>query len=192
MIVTDKIKSTYTTLKDTYGYTNPMSAPRVEKVVISVGTGKRSRNDRHWNDLVVDRLAKITGQKASTRGSKKSIASFKVREGDPVGQMVTLRGKRMFAFLEKLVHIALPRTKDFRGIKRSTVDSMGNLTLGVKEHTIFPETSDEELKNVFGMSITIVSTAHKQDEAMSFFEHIGMPFQKGEAEAKKKKVKKYV
>ncbi len=181
MIVTDKIKSTYATLKDAYGYTNPMSAPRIQKIVVSVGTGKRSRNDRQWNDLVVERLGKITGQKASTRGAKKSISTFKLREGDPIGQMVTLRGQRMMGFLEKLIHIALPRTKDFRGVKRSAVDSMGNLTIGVKEHTIFPETSDEELKNVFGMSITIVSTAPDAIQAMAFFEHIGIPFQKEDA-----------
>jgi len=189
MIVTDKLNNVFETLKDAFGYTNPMAAPRLEKIVINVGTGKRSRNDRKWNDLVQDRLATITGQRSSIRMARQSIAGFKLREGEPVGQMVTLRGKRMKGFLEKLIHIAFPRTKDFRGIKRSSVDSMGNLTIGIKEHTIFPEVTDEEISNVFGMSITLVSTTPNQDEAMKFFEHLGIPFQK-EEESVAKKAKK--
>ena len=180
MIVIEKVKSAFDALKEGFGYTNALAAPRIEKVVISVGTGKRSRMDRNWNGFVSERMALITGQKPSARGARQSIANFKIRTGDVIGQMVTLRGVRMNNFVEKLIHVALPRTKDFRGIKRSAVDQMGNLTIGIKEHTIFPETSEEEIKNVFGMSITLVSTAKTRDEAMAFFEHIGIPFAKEE------------
>jgi len=185
MITTDKLKTVYKTLKDKFAYKGPMAAPRLVKIVINVGTGKRSRNDKEWNKLVADRLSKITGQKPSSTGAKQSIANFKTREGDVIGQVVTLRGKRMQAFIEKLLHIALPRTKDFRGIKRTAVDTMGNLSIGIKEHTIFPETSDEELKNVFGMAITIVTTAKSRDEATAFLEHLGVPFAKIDTKGKK-------
>jgi large subunit ribosomal protein L5 len=183
MIVKEKIQQTFESLKDAFGYTNRMASPRLEKIVISVGTGKKSRTDRDWNNFVSERIGMITGQKPAIRPARASIAGFKIRTGDPIGQMVTLRGERMNGFLEKLIHVALPRTKDFRGVKRSAVDQMGNLTIGIKEHTIFPETSDEELKNVFGMSITLVSTAKTQEEAMAFFTHIGIPFQKEDNEA---------
>lgn len=170
--------SAFATLKDSFGYKNSLQAPRLEKVVINVGTGKRAKIDRDWNKFVAEQLAKITGQKASTRGAKQSIAGFKIRQGDAVGQTVTLRGPRMINFIEKLVHIAFPRTKDFRGINRSNVDAMGNITIGIKEHTIFPETSDEDLKNVFGLSITVTTTAKNRKEALAFFEHLGFPLKK--------------
>jgi large subunit ribosomal protein L5 len=126
----------------------------------------------------MDRLAKITGQKPATRGAKKSIASFKIRIGDPIGVMVTLRGARMYGFLDKLINVAIPRTKDFRGIERKVVDNIGNMTMSVKEHTIFPETGDEDIKDIFGLGITIVSTAKNKAEATDFFELIGIPFKK--------------
>src|SRR3989344_183114 len=158
------------------GYKNPMQSPRVTKVVISVGVG--SFKDKNKMKVVEDRLARITGQKAAPRGAKISIASFKSRQGDTVGYQVTLRGKRMHDFLERLVHIALPRTKDFRGISPDSADEMGNYTLGIKEHTIFPETADEELKDVFGFSITIVTTAKSKSEVVTFLTHLGFPFKK--------------
>jgi large subunit ribosomal protein L5 len=142
------------------------------------------KKDKNKNEAIVGRLAKIIGQKPAMRGAKQSISSFKVRQGDPIGVMVTLRGKRMFAFLEKLINVAIPRTKDFRGINRTGVDNIGNLTIGIKEHTIFPETADEDIRDVFGMSITIVSTAKDKKEGLAFFELIGVPFKK-EAENKK-------
>ena len=134
--------------------------------------------DRYYNDLVTDRLAQITGQKPAIRQARKSIAGFKIRQGDPIGQMVTLRGARMYNFLDKLIHVALPRTKDFRGLERTSVDEMGNMTIGIKEHSIFPETANEELKNVFGISISIVTTASTRDEAIALLEHVGIPFKK--------------
>ena len=183
--VKQKEKKAFSTLKAKYGYKNVMAAPRLKKVVVSVGTGSGIKRDKDRNKFVMDRLAKITGQKPATRGAKKSIASFKVRQGDPIGVMVTLRGARMYAFLEKLINVALPRTKDFRGISRKVVDNIGNLTLGIKEHTIFPETADEDIKDVFGLSITIVSTAKTQKEGFAFYELLGVPFKK-EEETKKK------
>ena len=158
------------------GYKNPMQSPRILKVVVSAGVG--SFKDKNKFKVVEDRLARITGQKPAPRGAKVSIASFKSRQGDTVGYQVTLRGKRMHDFLERLVHIAMPRTKDFRGISPDSADEMGNYTLGIKEHTIFPETADEELKDVFGFSITIVTTAKSKSEVVTFLTHLGFPFKK--------------
>ena len=158
------------------GYKNPMQKPRILKVVVSAGVG--SFKDKNKFKVVEDRLARITGQKAAPRGAKVSIASFKSRQGDVVGYQVTLRGKRLYDFLERLVHIALPRTRDFRGISPDSADEMGNYTLGIKEHNIFPETSDEELKDVFGFAITIVTTAKSKEEVITFLTHLGFPFNK--------------
>lgn len=184
----EKVKSAFTALKEKMGYTNVMQAPRLVKVVLSVGIG--SLQDSKKKELIADRLIRITGQKPATRGAKRSIASFKVREGDSVGYQVTLRGKRMYDFLDRLLHIALPRTKDFRGVSPKAIDGMGNYTLGIKEHTIFPETSDEEIKDVFGMGVTIVTTAKGKEEAHAFFSHLGFPF--GKTAEKKEKTKKEV
>jgi large subunit ribosomal protein L5 len=178
----EKINKAYTALKNELGYKNPMQAPRIEKIVISVGTG--SFKDPKKRELAADRLAKITGQAPSVRAAKQSIATFKTREGDPVGLQITLRGKRMNHFLDKLINIALPRTKDFRGISIKGIDEMGNYTLGIKEHIIFPETADEELRDVFGLSVTVVTTAKNRKEALAFFKHIGFPFKQAETSAK--------
>lgn len=169
----ERQQTAYQALKDTFGYTSPMRSPRITKVVVSTGVGKK--RDKKQLELIEDRLARITGQKPASRGARISIAAFKVREGDTVGLQVTLRGARMYDFLDKLVHIALPRTRDFRGIPARSVDDMGNLTIGVREHTIFPETSDEDLKDVFGLAITIVTTARFKAEAEAFLRHLGMP-----------------
>lgn len=177
----EKLTSVFESLKETFGYTNTMQAPRIEKVVVATGTGKV--DDKAKLALIEERLATITGQKASPRPAKKSIASFKLREGDIVGYQVTLRGARMRHFLDKLIHVALPRTRDFRGLKATAIDEMGNITLGLKEHTVFPETSDEELKNVFSLAITIVTTAKTKEEAEALLRHIGLPLKKKEEEA---------
>jgi large subunit ribosomal protein L5 len=178
MTVKEKAQNSYTALKSQFGYTNIMAAPRLKKVIVSVGTGSAMKRDNKRNDLVSDRLSKITGQKPSLRGAKQSIASFKIRQGDAVGVSVTLRGPRMYAFLEKFFNIAVPRTKDFRGFNRTAVDSIGNLTLGIKEHTIFPETADEDIKDVFGLSVTMVSSAKTKEEGTAFFELLGVAFKK--------------
>jgi large subunit ribosomal protein L5 len=153
-----------------------MQTPKVEKVVISVGTG--STKDKKKVDLITERLERITGQKAAPRAAKKAIATFKTRLGDKIGYQITLRGKRAEDFLNRLVHIALPRTKDFKGISDSAIDEMGNYTLGIKENTVFPETADEELKDVFGMAVTVVTTAKSKDEAKAYLSHLGFPFKK--------------
>ncbi|HEY4494220.1 MAG TPA: 50S ribosomal protein L5 [Candidatus Paceibacterota bacterium] len=183
--VKDKEVAVFEKMKSDFHYKNAMAAPKLKKVVVNVGTGTGVKKDKNKNEAITERLTKITGQKPALRGAKKSIASFKVRQGDPIGVVVTLRGKRMYAFLEKFINVALPRTKDFRGINRTAVDAIGNLTIGIKEHTIFPETADEDIKDVFGMSITVVSSAKNKKEGTAFFELLGVPFKK-EEEAKKK------
>ncbi len=185
LTVKEKEGEAFEKMKAAFSYKNVMASPKLEKVVINVGTGTMMKKDKNKNDAIVMRLAKITGQKASLRGAKQSISSFKVRQGDPIGAMITLRGKRMYAFLEKLFNVALPRTKDFRGINPKAVDNIGNITIGIKEHTIFPETADEDIKDVFGLSITIVSTAKNKKEGHAFFELVGVPFKK-EDDSKKK------
>ena len=176
--VQTRLASVYETLKGDFGYKNVNEAATIEKVVISVGTGRVE--DKAKIALIQDRLALITGQKASPRPARLSIAAFKLREGDIVGYQVTLRGQRMMDFMNKLVHVALPQTRDFRGLKATSIDEMGNYTLGIKEHTIFPETADEDIKDVFGMSITMVTTAKTKTEAEALLRHIGMPLKKPE------------
>ena len=173
-----RLASTFETLKGDFGYTNVNQAPTIEKVVVSVGTGRIE--DKAKIALIQDRLALITGQKAAPRAARLSIAAFKLREGDIVGYQVTLRGERMIDFMNKLVHVALPQTRDFRGLKTTSVDEMGNYTLGIKEHTIFPETADEDIRDVFGMSITMVTTAGTKPEALALLRHIGLPLKKAE------------
>ncbi len=172
--VQEKNKTAFVQMKEKFGYTNVMQSPKLLKVVVSAGTG--SFKDKKKLDIVADRLNKITGQKPVKKGAKISIAAFKVRQGDPVGFQVTLNGARMIDFVDRLVNIALPRTKDFRGISASGIDSMGNYTLGIREHIIFPETADEDLKDIFGFAITFVTTAKSREEARAFFDHIGFPF----------------
>ncbi len=166
-------QTAYEALAEQFGYTSTMQGPRITKVIVSTGVGKK--RDKKQVELIADRLAKITGQKPSERAAHTSIASFKLREGDVVGLQVTMRGARMYDFIDKLIHIALPRTRDFRGLNPKAIDDMGNMTVGIKEHTIFPETSDEDLKDVFGLAVTIVTTAKSKAEAEAFLRHIGMP-----------------
>lgn len=177
----EKQLTAFDDLKGDLGLKNVMQTPKIEKIVISTGVGKI--DDKNKLELIEDRLARITGQKPAPRAAKKSIASFKLREGDKVGYQVTLRGPEKDSFFDKLVNIALPRMRDFRGLPRTAVDEMGNYTIGIREHTIFPETSDEELKNVFGMAITIVTTATNATDALKYLEYLGFPLQKEEAES---------
>ncbi len=176
--VKEKQGEVFEKMKNEFHYKNAMAAPRLKKLVINVGTGTAIKKDKNKNDAISLRIAKITGQQPFKKGAKKSIASFKIRQGDPIGIVVTLRGKRMYAFLDKLINVALPRTKDFRGISRTAVDSIGNMTMGIKEHTIFPETADEDIRDVFGLSITIVSSAKSKKEGLEFFSLLGIPFKK--------------
>jgi len=169
----EKVQSSFDTLSPKFGYTNRLQAPKLVKVIVSSGVGKA---DKAKKAIIENRLARITGQKASARPAKASIAQFKVRQGDIVGYQVTLRGARMNDFIDKLIHIALPRTRDFRGLSAGAIDEMGNLTIGIKDNTIFPETAEEDLKDVFGIAITIVTTAKTKEEADAFFRHLGIPF----------------
>jgi large subunit ribosomal protein L5 len=184
----EKQAKAYEHLKGVVGYKNAMQAPKFTKVVVNVGIG--SLKDKKKIEVILDRLTKISGQKPSLRGSKKSIAAFKVRQGDPVGLTVTLRGARMFAFIDKLIFVAFPRTKDFRGLSKKGIDEMGNYSIGIKENTIFPETSDEDLKDVFGMTITVGTTASNKKEAEAFLSYIGFPFKKEEDKEEKKRKEK--
>lgn len=175
--VKQKEKKAFNELKEKFGYTNVMQSPRLQKVVVSVGVGK-IKADKRKVELIPLKLALITGQKASMRPAKKSIATFKVREGQISGYQVTMRGNQMYGFLDKLINVALPRTRDFRGIEVKGIDEMGNFTLGIKENSIFPETADEDLKDVFGMSVTIVMSSRKKAETEAFLRYLGMPFKK--------------
>lgn len=178
MSVKEKQEASFDVLAKQFGYKNKLAAPRLVKVTVSVATGTAMKKDRKRNDLVIDRLTKITGQRPTLRKAKQAVASFKTRIGDPIGVAVTLRGARMFGFLDKVLNVSLPRTKDFRGLNRTSVDAIGNMTFGIKEHTIFPEIKDEELKDVFGMAITLGTTAKTKEEATVFFDLIGIPFKK--------------
>lgn len=174
--VVEKQAKAFETIAGDLGITNVMSTPKLDKIVVSTGIGRIQ--DKKKIELIIDRIARITGQKPAARKAKKSIAAFKVREGDVVGYQVTLRGARMSDFMDKLVNIALPRTRDFRGLDAKAIDDMGNMTIGVKEHTIFPSCSDEELVNVFGMSITIVTTASDKKTAETYLRYLGVPLRK--------------
>ena len=166
---------TFDALKGEFGYANVMQTPKVSKIVVSTGVG--SLKDKKKLELIIERLTRITGQAPAVRGAKKSIANFKSRVGDVAGYQVTLRGVRMQSFLDKLIHVVLPRFKDFRGIKPSAIDEMGNISIGFKEHIAFPETSDEDTKDIFGLAVTIVTTAKSKKEAEAFLRHLGMPLQ---------------
>lgn len=172
----DKQTDAFNALAEKFDYKNELEVPRLDKVVVSSGIGSVSNPDKV--ELIYDRLGKITGQRPIPTRAKQSVASFSTRQGDVIGYKVTLRGKEMRDFVDKLIHLTLPRTKDFRGIDPDNIDEMGNITIGITEHTAFPETSDEELENVFGLGITIVTTASDKEEAREYLAHLGIPFQK--------------
>lgn len=177
--VKQKENKAFEALKKDFNLSNVMEAPKLEKVTLSVGVGK-IKDDKRKIELIEDRLTKISGQKPVVAKAKKSIATFKTREGDISGFKVTLRGDRMYEFLDKYINISIPRTKDFRGINPKSVDGMGNLTMGIKEHIIFPETGDEEIRDIFGLSVTINTTAKTPELAKAFLGFIGVPFKKEE------------
>ena len=160
-----------------FGYSTVMMAPRLEKIVINMGVGDATQNSKALDDAVAD-LTLIAGQHPVVTKAKKSIATFKVREGQAIGCKVTLRGTRMYEFLDKLVSIALPRVRDFRGISRNSFDGHGNYTLGVKEQLIFPEIDYDKVAKVRGMDIVMVTTAQSDKEAAALLEKLGMPFRK--------------
>ena len=156
------------------GVENVMAVPKVKKVVINVGIGKVAKDDKFVEKIVRD-LALLSGQKPVFRKARKSISGFKSREGMNIGLMVTLRGKRMYDFISRLINIALPRSKDFRGIDANNFDSHGNLNLGVKEHSIFPEIHYESLKDIFSIQVTVTTTAKKKEDGIKLLKLMGFP-----------------
>jgi large subunit ribosomal protein L5 len=162
-------------LKKEFGYKNVMAVPKIEKVVVNMGLGEATSNAK-LIDVGADELARITGQKPVTRRSKKSIAAFKVRKGQPVGTMVTLRGERMWEFLDRLMTIALPRVRDFKGVSPKGFDGRGNYTLGLKDQLLFPEIDYMKVDKARGMNVSVVTTAKTDEEARKLLQFIGMPF----------------
>nr|WP_321267509.1 50S ribosomal protein L5 [uncultured Sulfurimonas sp.] len=160
------------------GIANPMQTPKVDKIIISVGAGFAMKDNKLIQNIE-DTITKIAGQKASTVIAKKSVAGFKVREGMPVGIRVTLRGENMYNFLDRLVSIALPRVKDFRGVPRNGFDGRGNYNFGLQEQLIFPEISYDSIMQIHGMNITVVTTADSDKAGFALLEKMGMPFTKG-------------
>lgn len=162
-------------IKDQFGIENPMRIPKVEKVVVNMGVGEAVDNRRALDGAMED-LAKITGQKAQIRRARKSIAGFKIRDGMPVGARVTLRGERMWEFLDRLISIALPRVRDFRGVSPRSFDGRGNFALGLREQLIFPEISYDSIDATRGLDVAVVTTAETDDEARELLRQLGMPF----------------
>jgi len=162
-------------LSQQFGLGNPHQIPNLEKIVINVGVGEAIKNSRVL-DVVVDELALITGQRPVRRKAKKSIANFGQREGQEIGASVTLRGPRMWEFLDRLVTVAIPRIRDFRGLNTRAFDGRGNYTMGVKEQMIFPEINYDMVDEIHGMDITFVTTTNKDNEALSLLRELGMPF----------------
>ena len=164
-------------LQDEFGIKNPMAVPKVEKVVLNMGMGEAISNAKVL-DSAVDELGQITGQKPIITKAKKSIASFKLREGQAIGTMVTLRGEKMYEFLDRLISTALPRVRDFRGVPSKSFDGRGNYTLGIRDHLIFPEIDITKVDKSKGMNITIVTNAKDDDQARFLLRELGLPFTK--------------
>ncbi|WP_067842446.1 50S ribosomal protein L5 [Amphibacillus sediminis] len=178
----NELKKKYTnevvsSLVEKFNYDSVMQVPKVEKIVINMGVGDAVQNSKAL-DSAVEELALISGQQPMVTKAKKSIAGFRLREGMPIGAKVTLRGERMYEFLQKLIDVSLPRVRDFRGISNKAFDGRGNYTLGVKEQLIFPEVDYDKVSKVRGMDIVIVTTANTDEEARELLTQLGMPFQK--------------
>lgn len=170
-------KEVVSSLTKQFSYSNHMQVPRLEKIVVNMGLGEATANAKAIESGLKD-LVTVTGQKPIVNRARKSIATFKVRKGMPVGASVTLRGKRMYDFLAKLIHIALPRIRDFRGLSPKSFDGRGNYSLGVKEQLIFPEINYEQVDSIRGMDIAIVTTARTDQEGLALLTALGMPFRR--------------
>lgn len=162
-------------LRAEFNYKNIMEVPRLQKIVVNMGLGEAIQNVKIL-DSASSELGKITGQKAVVTKAKKSIASFKLREGMPIGCMVTLRRDRMYEFLDRLMNVALPRVRDFKGVSGKAFDGQGNYTLGIKEQLIFPEINYDEIDKIKGLNVTIVTSAKNDEEGKALLKHLGMPF----------------
>ncbi len=175
----DRIRKAMT---DEFGYTNPLQVPRIEKIVLNMGVGEATQDKKRVEVAAAEMMA-IAGQKPVITRAKKSIAQFKLREGMPIGAKVTLRRDRMYEFLDRLITIALPRVKDFRGVNPKSFDGRGNYAMGLKEQLVFPEISYDKIDKIRGMDVIITTTARTDDEARALLRHFGMPFA-GDAEAR--------
>lgn len=183
--MTDDLKKEYykevvSKMMEEFGYKNPLTVPKISKVIVNTGfgrlvSGKPSNEQKKIYEAVLNDLALIIGQKPVLTKARKSISGFKVRKGMPLGAKITLRGKKMYDFLERLIHVALPRTRDFRGINRDSFDKEGNMTIGIKEHIAFPEVSPEEVKKIFSFEITVVTTAKNKEEGIKLLKLLGFP-----------------
>ncbi|PIP25102.1 MAG: 50S ribosomal protein L5 [Candidatus Nealsonbacteria bacterium CG23_combo_of_CG06-09_8_20_14_all_36_12] len=167
-------------MMDKFGYKNKMAVPKIEKVIINTGfgkeiSGKTSDEQKKISESILNDLSLIAGQRPILTKAKKSISSFKIRKGLPIGAKVTLRGKKMDDFLMRLIHIALPRSRDFRGINPKSLDKKGNLTMGIKEHICFPEILPEKIKNIFGLEVTVTTTAKTREEGLELLKLLGFP-----------------
>lgn len=167
-------------MKEKFGYKNDLAVPKIEGTIVNVGIGSSALKDEKTQEIISKGLTLITGQKPVPTLARKAIAGFKTRKGMVVGLKITLRGKRMFEFLSRLINVALPRTRDFRGLSPKSIDQGGNLTIGIKEHIIFPEISGEDIKKVFGLEVTVISSAKKRKEALELFKLLGFPIKKEE------------
>ena len=179
------IKTALPSLKESFEYKSPMAAPRISKIIVSSGAGKliaQKTSDEQKKAIqhISENLAQITGQKPVVTKAKKSISAFKLRQGMPIGVKVVLRGKKMYDFFYRLVNIAMPRLRDFRGIDKKCFDEQGNMTVGFKEQTIFPEISPEEAKILFGFEVTVATTAKKREEGIELLRLLGFPLKKEE------------
>jgi large subunit ribosomal protein L5 len=182
MSYTPRLKTKYkeeimSSLKDKFSYDTVMQVPKIQKICLNHGVGG-AVSDKRLVDAAVEEMTLISGQKANATFSKKDISNFKLRKGMPIGSKVTLRGDQMYEFLDRLVAVALPRTRDFRGIEATGFDGRGNYTLGIKEQIIFPEIDIDKVKNISGMDITIVTSAQSDDEGKALLTEFGLPFKK--------------
>jgi large subunit ribosomal protein L5 len=164
-------------MREQFEYDSVMAVPKLKKIVINSGVGEAVENEKRL-DTVSDNLAKIAGQKPVITKSKKDISNFKIRKGMPIGCKVTLRKKKMYEFLDRLINLALPRTRDFQGVPDKSFDGRGNYNLGIKEHTIFPEINTEEVDTIHGLDVTFVTSAETDEEAYTLLKEFGMPFQR--------------
>jgi large subunit ribosomal protein L5 len=162
-------------LSEEFGYTNVHQVPNLSKIVVNIGLGEATQNPKLL-DNAVEELSLITGQRPAIRRARKSVANFKLREGQAIGTMVTLRGERMWEFLDRLVSVALPRVRDFKGISPKAFDGRGNYTLGIREQIIFPEIDYDKVERTTGLNVTVCTTAETDAEAKSLLAHLGMPF----------------
>ena len=168
------IKEAIPKMRERFGYKNDMAVPRIVKVVVNTGIGKALKDEKIQETIARD-LAVITGQKAAPTLAKSAISGFKIREGMVVGLKTTLRGKRMYEFLDRLVGAAIPRIRDFRGLSEKLIDKGGNLNIGIKEHLIFPEIAHEDVRYIFGLEVAVVTNAKKREEAVELFRLLGFP-----------------